>query len=383
MVDWFAPGFKAGGPIRSAVNLADQMEDELDIHVLTSDRDLREEAPYPGILRDQWISRGRHRLYYASPAVLTWSSIVRIIRDLKPDTIYLNSMFSRYFTLYPLLMKRLGLVDSQVVLAPRGMLMTANLAQKPLKKKVYINLFRGLGLPSRIVFHATDDTEVKDIRKVMGDHVTVVQAGNLPGRQTTFRPCTEKQPGDLKMVYVGRMHPLKNLSYLLQVLEKASPGNLELTVIASMEDRDYWNKCQEIITRLPQGTRVRLIEDLPHEKIEVVVQENHVFTYATKGENFSHSIFGALSAGRPVLISDRTPWRDLAAAHAGWDISLDDQEIFVTRINELLGMDLETLNVWCRGAWQFAHDYVEHAGLRKAYVNMFDRQLSVQQQHCG
>jgi glycosyltransferase involved in cell wall biosynthesis len=258
-----------------------------------------------------------------------------------------------------------------MVLAPRGMLMTANLAQKPLKKKGYIQFFRALGLPSRIVFHATDSTEVQDIKKVMGDHVTVVQAGNLPGRQSPFRPCSEKEPGSLKMTYVGRMHPLKNLSYLLQALEKTRPARIELTVIASMEDREYWRKCQDIIGRLPSGIAVRLIEDMPHEEIEDVVVSGHIFAYATKGENFSHSIFGALSAGRPVLISDQTPWRDLEAVHAGWDLPLDDPDAFVDRVDRAVDMDLETLNGWCRGAWDFAHDYLEHAGLKKAYIGLF------------
>lgn len=371
MVDWFAPGFKAGGPIRSAVNLADQLEKDLDIHVLTSDRDLRETSPYPGIPVDRWIERGGHRVFYASPASLNWKRLSAIIGELRPDVIYLNSMFSRFFTLYPLLMKRFGSVGSRMVLAPRGMLMTANLAQKPLKKKGYIQFFRALGLPSRIVFHATDSTEVQDIKKVMGDHVTVVQAGNLPGRQSPFRPCSEKEPGSLKMTYVGRMHPLKNLSYLLQALEKTRPARIELTVIASMEDREYWRKCQDIIGRLPSGIAVRLIEDMPHEEIEDVVVSGHIFAYATKGENFSHSIFGALSAGRPVLISDQTPWRDLEAVHAGWDLPLDDPDAFVVRVDRAVDMDLETLNGWCRGAWDFAHDYLEHAGLKKAYIGLF------------
>ena len=57
MVDWYAPGFKAGGPIRSAVNFADQLENDLDIFVLTTDRDLGDTQAYPGILADQWVKK--------------------------------------------------------------------------------------------------------------------------------------------------------------------------------------------------------------------------------------------------------------------------------------------------------------------------------------
>jgi glycosyltransferase involved in cell wall biosynthesis len=42
------------------------------------------------------------------------------------------------------------------------------------------------------------------------------------------------------------------------------------------------------------------------------------------GENFGHVIVEALSAGCPILISDRTPWRGLAERGVGWDLPLED-----------------------------------------------------------
>jgi glycosyltransferase involved in cell wall biosynthesis len=372
MVDWYAPGYKAGGPIRSAVNLSEQMEGDVDVMVLTSDRDLGEEAPYPGVEAGVWTVRGGHRVFYAPPSALGWRELNDIIRKVRPDVVYLNSMFSVPFTVYPLLMQRLCRLPARIVLAPRGMLMVANLAQKPFRKNLFLRLFKWLGLPKRISFHATDATEVEDIRRVMGKGVSPFLAGNLPGGQSPFSPCGEKEEGSLKMVYVGRMHPLKNLSYLLQVLERVGSGHIELTVVASMEDRGYWEKCREIVERLPQGMSVRLMEDVPHERIEEIVRTHHVFAYPTKGENFSHSIFGALSAGRPALISDRTPWRSLSEVKAGWDLPLEDMDAFVGKVHEALGMDLETLNRWCRGAWEYAHDYMATSDLRSSYLRLFE-----------
>ena len=372
MVDWYAPGYKAGGPIRSAVNLSEQMEGDMDVMVLTSDRDLGEQAAYPGIEVGVWTDRGGHRVFYAPPSALRWREMNHIIREASPDVVYLNSMFSVPFTVYPLLMKRFGRLPARIVLAPRGMLMVANLAQKPMRKSLFLSFFKQLGLPKRISFHATDATEVEDIRRVMGEDVNPFLAGNLPGGQSAFSPCVEKEEGSLKMVYVGRMHPLKNLSYLLQVLERVGKGRIELTVVASMEDRGYWEKCRDIVARLPKGMSVRLMEDVPHERIEEIVRAHHVFAYPTQGENFSHSIFGALSAGRPALISDRTPWRSLPEAKAGWDLPLEDMDAFVATVHEALELDLETLNRWCRGAWEYAHDYMAKSDLRNNYLRLFE-----------
>lgn len=57
------------------------------------------------------------------------------------------------------------------------------------------------------------------------------------------------------------------------------------------------------------------------------------FFVPTKGENFGHVFIEALSAGVPILVSDKTPWRDLEAKGVGWDISLHKQENFVSVID--------------------------------------------------
>ncbi len=188
MVDWYAPGFKAGGPIRSAVNFADQLENDLDIFVLTTDRDLGDTQAYPGIQSDQWIQKNQHQVFYASPAYLSWASVKKITTELAPDFIYLNSMFSRYFTIYPLLMKKMGLLNSKLVLAPRGMLRESALAHKSGKKKIFTGLLKSFGLTRELIFHATDDTEEKDIKKVFGKDAAFFKAGNLPGKQKSLIP---------------------------------------------------------------------------------------------------------------------------------------------------------------------------------------------------
>jgi len=40
------------------------------------------------------------------------------------------------------------------------------------------------------------------------------------------------------------------------------------------------------------------------------------------------------------LISDRTPWRDLAANGAGWDLPLHDPDAFVAALERVVGLDV-------------------------------------------
>jgi glycosyltransferase involved in cell wall biosynthesis len=370
MVDWYAPGFKAGGPIRSAVNFADHLEDELDIFVLTTDRDLNEPSPYEGVETNKWIQRSRHHVYYSSPANLNWGKLKSIIRSVNPDDIYLNSMFSRYFTIYPLLMKKMGTLTSRMVLAPRGMLKSSALQHKSGKKKIFLSLFNLLGLSKELVFHATDKIEEKDIRQVFGGKVSIFYAGNLPGKQKSMVPLVEKNAGSLKMVFVGRIHPIKNLDFLLKALLPVR-GKVELTVIAPLEDQDYWNRCRNQIAALPENIQVRLLENIPHEKVEEIILANHIFALPTKGENFGHAIFEALAAGRPVLISDQTPWRNLEPAKAGWDMPIDEEKLFTQRIQQVIEMEKDHLSVWCLGAWNHANQYLNHSEIKQSYLKQF------------
>lgn len=55
VIDWFDPAYKAGGPIRSAVNFVRQLKDEFEIFVLTSDRDLNDIKPMNSIVVDKWV----------------------------------------------------------------------------------------------------------------------------------------------------------------------------------------------------------------------------------------------------------------------------------------------------------------------------------------
>jgi glycosyltransferase involved in cell wall biosynthesis len=373
MVDWYAPGFKAGGPIRSAVNFAENLEQDLDIYVLTTDRDLGEKAAYPGILTDRWIRRGDHQVYYLSPSNLRWKTIGIVVRTLNPDYIYLNSMFSRYFTLYPLAMKRLGIAGGHIVLAPRGMLRSSALVHKSLKKQFFFRLFNLLGFSRDVLFHATDETEERDILQKFGKSARKFRAGNLPGRLQDFVPVSGKIRGRLRLVFVGRIHPIKNLEFLLHVL-KTVTGEITLTVIATLEDPVYWQRCEAAMAALPATVRVETYLDLPHDQVVQYLRSADAFCLPTCGENFGHAIFEALSAGRPVVISDQTPWRDLPLKKAGWDLPLDDAVSFEDAIQSLVDMDGDEHNTWCRGAWDLASQYLDNAETRRTMLAVFSGQ---------
>jgi glycosyltransferase involved in cell wall biosynthesis len=369
--DWFEPGYKAGGPIRSCVHFVHQMKERYLIYVFTTDRDLNDTTPYAGIVADSWQEyHNEVKILYCSPTRLTWQYIRSQINDIKPDFIYLNSMFSRYFTIYPLLMARFGNINSKIVLAPRGMLRESAVQFKSAKKKVYLQAFRRLGLHKRVHFHATDKTEENDIQKYFGPAVRLSMVSNFSGMIKDYPGNIVKKENELSIIFIGRLHPVKGLDFLLERVE-CLIGKVRLTIVGNAEDQDYTALCKKIADKYPSNIEVQFMGEIPNAQLPAIIAEHHIFALPTKGENFGHAIFESLSAGRPVVISDQTPWRNLEEAQAGWDISLQQPEKFTEVMQRVVAFNQAEYNAWSFKAWKFAKDFIQKDDLKNIYNNLF------------
>lgn len=371
-VDWFDPGYKAGGPIRSAVNFVKHMQHDFDVFVFTGDRDLGASAPYQQIPANEWLPYDEKvKVFYCSPDQLTMKTVDSVINDLKPAVIYLNSMFSRHFTIYPLLVSRRHKWDTKVVLAPRGMLRISALQYKPLKKKVYLNVFKLLGFHRHIDFQATDTTEYTDIKKIFGSGAQGVLAPNWPGYIPSYPGSLAKKSGELRVIFIGRLHPIKNLDFLLQCLLQVK-GNIVLTVIGNEEDKSFAARCREIAASFPDSIRVDFKGEIPNNKLPPIITEHHILGLPTQGENFGHAIFEALAGGKPALISDQTPWRNLQAVYAGWDLPLQEPQQFISAMQEATNFGQDEYDQWSLGAWKYVHNAINNEELKIIYQKLFN-----------
>ncbi len=219
-VDWFDPAYKAGGPIRSCVNFVTHMKEEYELLVFTSDRDLGMQSPLPDIRTDEWIAHNSGALvFYATPGKLNFAGIREVIKSIQPHFIYINSFFSKYFAIYPLLISRYAKTNAVTVLAPRGMLKPSALQFKSFKKKFFLGLIKLMGLHANTRFHATDDEEVKDISNHFPEN-PVSLAPSFSETVPARRVALKKESGTLAVLFIGRIHPIKNLHFLLKALRK-------------------------------------------------------------------------------------------------------------------------------------------------------------------
>ena len=113
------------------------------------------------------------------------------------------------------------------------------------------------------------------------------------------------------VVSVGRIHRVKNLHFGLEALLNApSSRPIKMTFIGPVEDEAY-QKELVAMARNQDRVVVEFVGGMAPTELAPFWQKAHYFLSSTTQENFGHSIVEAWAHGCPVLISDRTPWRDL------------------------------------------------------------------------
>lgn len=371
-IDWYEPGFQAGGPIRSVKNLVDALKGEAEFHIFTRDRDYQSNEAYAGIPADKWLPvESRVQVFYCSPQNLNKSTIRYILSE-GYDSIYINGIFSSLFSLLPLfLLSRKQ--RKKTVLAPRGMLAAGALGVKGLKKSLFLKAAKIFSLFKGIHFHATNLSEGEDIYREIGKEVMVYVAENLgssAGLQTV--PEREKKRGNLKMVSIARISPEKNTLYALQLLQQYDgQEHLKLDIYGPVNDADYWKQCQEVISILPSQIQVSYKGSIANEQVAETLQQYHLFLLPSRGENFGHAILEALKVGVPVLISDMTPWRSLGEEKAGLDLPLDQPITFLNAMHNFAQMTSEEYKKWMAGALALAKKKANQSKSLVVYRQMF------------
>ncbi len=370
--DWFEPGFRAGGPIQSIANFAALLSDDIEIFIITSDRDLGQKTCYENIVLNNWISKDGYNIYYGSPDNITFKKLQNIINDINADWIYLNSMYSVKYSIFPqLILYFNNSYKNKVLLAPRGMLKPSALKFKSYKKRIFIALYKSFGLHRKAVFQATSTDELVSIEKSLGTKTKTILLPNLSKPGSEFVPIRNKESGSIDLIYIGRIHPIKNLYRAIELLSKVN-GKIKLTIVGQREDKVYWEECDTLIKRSKNIT-VNLYKEVPNKMIQSLIRDHHALILLTKGENFGHAIFDSLLAGRPVVISDQTPWRNLSEEMAGWDINLNEPSLFIEILERLTNMNVEEINSWAIGAWKYAEKYNDsnNAINAKSYLDFF------------
>jgi glycosyltransferase involved in cell wall biosynthesis len=357
-IDWFLPGDKAGGPVRSVANLIAHLGNEFEFSVITRNTDYTESQPYSEVRSDSWNeSDYGARVYYISEQHLSKPTIARLLRETEYDHVYLNGMWSQPFTRWPLEYLAKHHRNLPVTIAVRGMLAPSALAIKWFKKKAFLTLAKWKKLYAAASFHATTNQEADQVRAAFGKQVEVHVAGNLPRKFTGERLAhPKKEPGYVRLINIARLAPEKNTLYTIESLSGVR-SNVELNIWGARYDHEYVVACEQAAKKLPANVKVNFHGPLKTEIIHETIAQSDLMLLPTRGENFGHVILESMQAGTPVLISDQTPWKELVNTKSGWELPLKDPGAFAKVIDQVAAMNETELEEWRRGAEKMAEQY--------------------------
>lgn len=370
LCDWFLPGYLAGGPIQSIATLTQHLSSDIDFKIITTDRDFKSNSAYDNVKVNEWTTFSGRQVFYVSPENMNPVYVLNLIQNTPHDTIYLNSLFSKLFTVYPLKWKQQGKLKSNIVLAPRGMLRDGALAVKPIKKQLYLLYAKLTGLFQNVHWQSTSSQETAEINKRVGKQVQISEVSNLPSAPGNIISI-EKQPGVLKLCFIARIVDIKNLNFAIDVLKRIKTSQIIFDVYGPKEDEAYWQLCEQNAKSLRDNIVFNYKSVLTPDAIGNTINQYHALFLPTQTENFGHIIVETLQNARPVIISDQTPWRKLEQEMAGFDLSLTDKLLFVNAIQKLSDLNQEEYNKMNSSCMNYINQKLNIDKINKQYLNLF------------
>lgn len=326
---YFPPAEQGGGSVQAVLNLTRHLRDDFEFIVATRDHDLRGTQTFDAAAQHAARQASGLDIHYL-PGGLAGARLLRRLLLQPFDLVYLHSLMAPDLGLWPLLCRRwLAAARCPVLVAPRGELMPGALAQRSRAKRAYLTLLRSAGLLRDVQFHATSNDEAHAIQSALGRSLTMHVAADLPPPQLPVAAASDapRRPGPLRVLFLSRIDPIKNLSFALRVLS-GMDCEIEFDIAGPIGNDPVWAECQALMRSQPVNVRTRYLGAVAHGEVAPLMAAHDVFFLPTLGENYGYVVAEALAAGCPVLLSDRTSWRDLQSAGVGADLPLDDIEAF-------------------------------------------------------
>jgi glycosyltransferase involved in cell wall biosynthesis len=343
--------FRASGPSYSVPMLADALARRgNDVSLLT----VADAPAPPGFQADfrpfaqRWKNIPFLRLLWRSPDMRRYLDVVVPGADL----VHANGLWLMP-AIYP--GWAAARANKPLVFSPRGNLSPVALRISSVRKRVFWALIQGSALRRTAAIHVTSEQEYRDCRSFgLRQPIAVIPNGiEIPTRQSL--PPSEGR--ERRLLYMGRLHPIKGLENLLKVwreLEGRFPDwTLDLT---GPDERGYQSVLERLAGELGLK-RVVFTGPLFGAAKEQAFRNADLFVLPSFSENFGMSVAEALAFGLPVVTTTGTPWAELPRESAGWWVPPDVANLQAA-LSEAMGISRDVLAAkGARGRAWMARDF--------------------------
>lgn len=283
-------------------------------------------------------------------------TIDAVLTRVRPDVIHDNGLWLSLNHQVALAAQRHAIPR---VLSPRGTLDPWALQYRNWKKRIALQLFQQKDLESATIFHAASELEAHNIRAFgLKQPVVVISNGvDIPEEPAHFglvsggreqeaevrsqesgchaqtsssahlassqppAPCLpppDTFPHAPRIaLFMGRMHPVKNLPTLLEAWARVRPAGWKLRLVGA----DEVNHKALLATKARElgiSDIVEILDPIYGAAKEQCLGEAQLFFLVSKSENFGISAAEAMAKGLPVITSKEIPWSCVESEGLGW-----------------------------------------------------------------
>ena len=316
-----AVGPSYGGPSRAIVGMTESLVARgIDVDVATTDRDgaARLDVPLDRVVEQD----GVNYRYFATVPSGEWKFSWTLARWLRShvsryDLVHVHGLFS--FSTIPAC-RTARAVGVPYVLRPLGMLAEASLSFRAWKKWPYYALVEHAHLQHASAIHVTSPNEEHAVRsRGFGAQARLVPLGvDMIAPRHLVELRDSRRP--VRVLYLGRLHPIKQLPWLLQSFAKlvGRTTNAVELVLAGGGEESHRLELEQLVTRLGLTPHVRFTGALGQAEARLQLQDADLFVLPSRTENFGLAAAEALAAGLPVIVSDQVGLAsDVSAMRAG------------------------------------------------------------------
>lgn len=267
----------------------------------------------------RWTQHETVPVYYGRriprTADLSWDAWRTFEREAAAaDLIHVRGMFSWINLAAAASGRRRGV---PVVVSPRGMLNPEALSFSRWKKDLYFRCGGTRALEEAAGFHVTSDEERAHVHALLpGALIGIVPHGVTVPTDADLKAWAGR-PSVPTIVFVGRIHPIKNVIPLVRAFAVVAPSHRDARlVLAGPDDHGHRAEVQRVIAELGLGGRVELPGYVGGESLSRLLAPARCLVLPSVTENFGNVVAEALVHRIPVIASTGTPWRGCASAIA-------------------------------------------------------------------
>ena len=235
---------------------------------------------------------------------------------------HLHGMWSLKAKLFIFFKKR---KQDHIVISPHGMLSEDSFSRKKVKKIIYHRLVQSKFIKWSGNFIVNSVNELDDVlSNSVNFNASVIEHGVL--RSDIYQNENIKK-GD-SFVYLGRLHPQKNLKLLLRCwnfIEK-NYSNFDLKIFGPMEGL-YARQCVALSAALG-NKRVKFEGEISFQDRFSVFDNACALVLPSDRENFGLVVLEAWASGVPVLQSEDLPLAYWSDNGCGYTFARNEEELY-------------------------------------------------------